>query len=463
MTIEARSSVLRRFAAEVVSDPRGARERLSRSLRTCAGPLLEPVPGQPSVMLVTFVLMDRLEQPFVSCQLLPGFPAETPLRPVPSAPGVWWAEIIAPSDVATVYQFQDRPVPEPEGSDRFDPDAIARYVRALHRASHADPFNPHRCYPITAVTVDPGHRQPVPADKWQSIIRLPDAADRDLVTAPSERGRLTQHVVASAALGNSRTVTVWSPPGSTGSAQPILLLLDGEAFLHCMDAPSIFDRLVADGLVRPFTAVLVHNASPHSRSTEYLCDPSFESFLVKELLTRVGCYDNGEMVVGGFSLGGLAACSVALNHTDVVGGVLALSPSLWWTPDARPEWIIRQYDHRRHGGTRFWLEVGSLETEPVPVGPAGTTATTSTTMLDTVRRMRDVLDAAGGELVGYRERPGGHDAVNWRQGLAAGLHGLLGPQVERPSAPGRARPPLSRDEMPRATSPSGQRGGPQQL
>jgi hypothetical protein len=46
-------------------------------------------------------------------------------------------------------------------------------------------------------------------------------------------------------------------------------------------------------------------------------------------------------------------------------------------------------------------------------------------MLSVSQRFRDILQKKAHELVGYRERPDGHDFINWRQGLTSGLITLL--------------------------------------
>lgn len=45
-------------------------------------------------------------------------------------------------------------------------------------------------------------------------------------------------------------------------------------------------------------------------------------------------------------------------------------------------------------------------------------------MLSVSRRFRDILVDRGYD-VGYDERPGGHDCINWQQGLARGVTWLL--------------------------------------
>jgi enterochelin esterase family protein len=304
---------------------------------------------------------------------------------------------------------------EPLGGDA---DAIAAYVRAVYETGFADPLNPARCYP-TAALMSLGAGGPAPPpEKWQSVLTLPAAPPYPWHDEPPRRGRVEHRVVASRRLGNSRTVTLWQPPGAAAERLPLVVLLDGESFLLGMDAPRIFDNLVAGGHVRPFAAVLVHNATPSSRVSEYPCHQGFPDFLADELLPKLGLAP-GDAVVGGYSLGGLAACWAAYARPDVFGSVLALSASLWWGPEGEPEWLTRRLATAELTQLRFWIEVGSLEHAPLA-------ETDGLTMLAVARRLRDTVRASGHVLAGYRERPGGHDFVNWRRGLPEGLAALLG-------------------------------------
>jgi enterochelin esterase family protein len=414
-----KSDVLRRFTVDAIDDPAGARAGLEAALRKAGGPLVEPLPADSGSALVTFVTTGIDHRPFVSSQLYAELGGERAMSLVPGTSDVWWAEITAASDVSTVYHFQRRSVPEPRGEGFADPDAVAGFVRELYDVSYADPFNPSRCYP-TAALMSFGAAPPPPLEKWQSVLTLPESEPFRWHAEPERRGRVRSRVLHSSVLGNSRTVSLWSPPGEHADGLPLIVLLDGESFLLGMDAPRIFDNLVAGRHVRPFVAALVHNASPTSRGDEYPCHPSFPTFLADELLPAIRPDRPGDVVVGGYSFGGLAACWAAYARPDVFDAVLSLSASLWWSPDGEPEWLTRRFEAGERRPLRFWIDVGSLEREPLA-------AAGGRTMLAVSRRLRDVLRAGDDELAGYRERPGGHDFVNWRQALPEGLIALLGP------------------------------------
>jgi enterochelin esterase family protein len=419
-----RNATLRRFAADPGRDEPAARAELEYALRAAGGPLVEPAADDPHAVVVTFIALGVREQPILNSQLFSDAEAAHGMALVPGTADVWWAETTAPRDTATVYQLQLRGVPEPEGSLQRDAGVIAAYVRELYEVSYADPFNHARCYPTTAL-MSFGASSPPPLDKWQSVLTLPGAAPFRWHAEPTAYGRVETRVVRSNLLGNSRTVTIWSPPGHCTRDVPLVILLDGESFLLGMGALRIFDNLVADEHVRPFAAALVHNASPTSRTTEYPCHPSFPGFLADELLPALrGARRGGETVVGGYSYGGLAACWSAYDRPDAFGGVVALSPSLWWERDGEPEWLTAQYARGERRAIRFWLDVGVLEQEELAVAGGAT-------MVSVARHLRDALLARGYDVAGYRERAGGHDFVNWRQALPDALIALLGPPATR--------------------------------
>ena len=66
---------------------------------------------------------------------------------------------------------------------------------------------------------------------------------------------------------------------------------------------------------------------------------------------------------------------------------------------------------------RFYLEVGTLETEPIRGGP---------TMLHLTRHMRDVL-CAKGNRVWYRETDGDHAYATWRHTFGAAVEAIVLP------------------------------------
>lgn len=421
-----RSPTLRAVLAQAAADPAGARASLELALRRSGGPLVELLADEPGRGLVAFVATRAgAQQPRVQSQLFPSFLATAPMRALSGLDGVWWAETTAPLDAATLYQFESGPEIELDADAHVDPAEIERFVRAHWEVTFADPWNDERCYPMDALTLF-GGGPPPPWRKWSCVVRLPEAPPFDWHGEPARRGRLETFAIGSRLLGNTRSVSVWTPPGAADGPLPLVVLLDGETFLLGMDAPRIFDNLVERRAAPPFVAACVHNATPTSRLGEYACDDAFAGFLADELVPELRRRyalrtEAASTTIGGYSLGGLAACWAGHVRPELFGNVAAFSPSLWWDGPSgqEPEWLTHRYAGAAGEPPRVWLEVGTLEGAPLP-------AHDGLSMLRVARRLRDVLAERGTALAGYRERAGGHDCVNWRQGLAEALSALLG-------------------------------------
>jgi enterochelin esterase family protein len=419
---EPRSPTLRAVLAQAAAAPAEARASLERALRASGGPLVEPLAGEPGRALVSFVATAAPDRPRIISQLFPGYEPSETMRPLPGIDGAWWAEAAAPLDAATIYQFAAGPARKLDATGHEDPEEIQRYVRALYESAFADPWNDERFYPLDVLGLQGAEAPAPPPEKWTCVVRLPGAAPFPWHDEPARRGRVETFRLGARLLGNSRAVSVWTPPGRPEGPLPLVVLLDGESFLLAMDAPRIFDNLVAGGAAPPFVAACVHNATPTSRLREYGCNPDFDRFLAEELVPELRSRyllrtEARATTIAGYSLGGLAACWSGSRRPDVFGNVAAFSPSLWWSAD-EPETVTRRYAERAGEHPRVWLEVGTLESAPLP-GGAGLS------MLSVARRFRDVLDARNGALAGYRERSAGHDCVNWRQGLPEALSALL--------------------------------------
>jgi enterochelin esterase-like enzyme len=191
--------------------------------------------------------------------------------------------------------------------------------------------------------------------------------------------------------------------------------------------PTILDNLIAEGRIPPVVAVLVN---AQDRVAELNGSEPFTRFLVEELLPHVrarhgATADPARTVVGGASLGGVAAAYAALTHPQVFDGVLSQSGAFWippgWPRGPRPVvdetgWLAQQVMREATQPLRFYLEAGSFEQYLLPAN----------------RHLRDVLRLKG-YPVEYREFHGGHHAQNWRGSLADGLVALFGPR----SASGR--------------------------
>src|SRR5919199_669093 len=113
-----------------------------------------------------------------------------------------------------------------------------------------------------------------------------------------------------------------------------------------------------------------------------------------------------DTVVGGLSLGGVAAASAALQHPETFGNVLTQSGAFGngREGECEEEWIARQVATREIVPVRFYLEAGLLENQR---------DTPHISILRANRHLRTVLQAKGYSIQ-YTEYSGGHQPLCWR-------------------------------------------------
>jgi len=394
---------------------------LTADLRAAGGPLVE---AGGTDLLVTFVWIGPQRQVSVrGAQLFEDRNAMShPMHQVPGTE-VWHLSVRAPRGLTTVYQYL---VEDPFiDADKNDLALLGRLVAESRERSYADPFNPRRLFPQSAkiAGVDDA-----PTGNWDSVLELPG-----LEPAPwfdGEAPALEEHHLVSGVLGNERTVAVYTPAGT--GPYPLVVLLDGESWVSVARLHAALARLMGDGTIAPAVVAFVANPAEGmtARMKEMACDPDLTRMLAEELLPLLrSAYDlSDSVIVGGNSLGGLAAAFAALERPDVFGGVLSVSGSFWWgylpTPqgwgkDDEPEWLTRRYAEAPLGPVRFWIDVGRLETGASPLAPGIDQRAAN-------RHLRTVLRAKGYDVT-YHEAPGGHDFATFRRSVVKGLRALLGP------------------------------------
>jgi predicted alpha/beta superfamily hydrolase len=158
----------------------------------------------------------------------------------------------------------------------------------------------------------------------------------------------------------------------------------------------------ADGRVQRFTA---------NRDMGGGGGRAYARFLVEEVKPFIDAMyrtlpDRASTSVGGSSLGGLITMSIGTWHPDVFGGLLVVSPSVWWRDTAIPD-MVREASFAER--PRIWLDMGTAE------GPLA---------LQGVRELRDLLIGKGwtpGEDLAYLEDVGApHNEDAWA-GRAEGM------------------------------------------
>lgn len=223
-------------------------------------------------------------------------------------------------------------------------------------------------------------------------------------------GTVEEHSLDSSALGTSRQVTVYRPPGP---ARPLpgCVLADGES---TRGFASVLESAILAGTGPPVLLVGVHNAArgpdpwPDMRSQEYL--PSYNRrrfdahlrFVTGEVIPWAGERFGpiqGPWVAAGFSSGADWTLAAGQRRPDMFGAVAGLSAGVV------PQRISRQ---ARSAGIRHYLAAGTLE-------PGFRRST---------RGWAERLQRAGLPCR-HEEWIGGHDYLWWQQQLPVGLGWLL--------------------------------------
>ncbi|HYE14092.1 MAG TPA: glucan 1,4-alpha-glucosidase, partial [Pyrinomonadaceae bacterium] len=202
-----------------------------------------------------------------------------------------------------------------------------------------------------------------------------------------------------------RKVQVYLPPGyaeQPGRRFPVLYMQDGSQFIELGRAAEIADRLIAGNKVEPFIVVFI---DPIERMKEYWANDAYADWMARTLVPlvdsryRTRAEREGRALLGA-SLGGVTSIWAALRHPDVFARVGAHSPS-FQIDEERVIGALAGLDEAARAARpfRFYIDSGLLE----PV-------------FDRSRRVQVML-AAKGYPVTYRETPSGHNYTTWRDRL----------------------------------------------
>lgn len=282
----------------------------------------------------------------------------------------WYAEVRMPARLRVTYQFRT-------GDE-----------------AHADPLNPVGAGGDRSIAATPD----APAQPhWPAL------AGTDVLPLPRARIRWS-----SARLGGRRTVRV-HPVGGGG---PVVLLLDGDDWLHLHPAMTAFDSAHAAGEMPAATLVFL---TAKDREAEFGCGPALWEAVRDELLPLVA--ESGvpaepdRLVVAGQSLGGLSALYAAVEFPDLVSRIACQSGSFWWTPDAADRrdpmdgpvggaLAARLREGPDLSGLRVAFDVGEHERRMLPHC-----------------ELTETLTERSGATVRVSRSASGHDRAGWRQAL----------------------------------------------
>ena len=243
---------------------------------------------------------------------------------------------------------------------------------------------------------------------------------------------------ASQALGNSREITVFLPPGYAQEPTrryPTLYVNDGQD-QEALQLHETLAKLFQRQQIPPIIVVAV--PTNDDRLQEYgtaVCPNAQElgtkaadygRFLTNELMPAINQHfrtsqNPADIGIFGVSLGGLSAFDIAWNHPDQFGVVGVMSGSFWWRAGVEETAVPpgRLIAHEMVRGTagrpnlRLWFEAATQD-EASDRDNNGVIDAIQDTL-----ELIDELQAIGfsrGEDVVYVEVPGGrHNYVTWAQ------------------------------------------------
>jgi enterochelin esterase family protein len=394
--------------ARLKSGDRAALDSFWKEIKQNGSPMIEPVADSNRDVFVTILWRGTEETKSVFVFQLPGI--DKPMARLLET-DIWYKTFRMQKGARFVYRLATN-LPDPK-----EWTSLAPFVNATRR----DPLNPlqfaQRSNELNPyeVTFFAAAELPSAESQFWSIARPKVPA-----------GRVQRDNFTSKALGNE-PIWIYTPHNFAANKKPygLLVLSDGGLYVSSARVATTLDNLIAAGLIPPLVAVMVDNPD---RARDLSCSSEYADFLAQEIVpwARANYHvtDRPEQtIIGGASLGGLAAAYVAFKHPEVFGNVLSQSGSFSWKPDEEKdwEWLTRQFAKSARLPLRFSFEAGLLEN--TSGGPRGRPF--GPPLLTANRNLRDTLQNKG-YSVHYTEFNGNHTLFNWRGTLASHLMALVG-------------------------------------
>ncbi len=159
----------------------------------------------------------------------------------------------------------------------------------------------------------------------------------------------------STALGETRRISIWRPPGTEKTALPVVYLLDGGPEEDLLHVVGLLQVGAANRTLRPFMLVGIENTQrrrdltgPTSNAEDKKIAPvvggaaTFRKFLVDELIPEIErrYHPTSERALVGESLAALFVVETALTAPGAFSTYVAVDPSLWWNDG----WLLQHAD-----------------------------------------------------------------------------------------------------------------------
>jgi len=392
---------IKKLVEEIKNDVNNVVDIFWTSIEKEGAPLIEEIQGDKDNVLITFLFRAKKDINSVLIYgAFPGFRYSENLMEQLYNTDIWFKTYKVRNDIKFKYNFSI--------NYEFDND----YNKVKER-SQADSLNPNK------IVLLKDEENPQSEETINSLVELVNTKPEIWIKPKeeNEKGEVDLHRFHSEILSDTRRIWIYTPYNYTkcNSSCNLLMLTDGFNYINYLSAEIVLNNLIKAKEIPPTICVFVE--STNNRYDEFTCNDSFSDFLAKELIPWVRenynvTLKSEETVIGGISLGALAATYVALKNPNLFGNVLSQSASYWW----QSEWLTRQYEKSDRLPLNFYLNTGILEGRPYDDEPV---------MMEVIKNMRNTL-LAKGYKVSYEEFQSGHDYLSWGETLASGLIALIG-------------------------------------
>jgi len=225
-------------------------------------------------------------------------------------------------------------------------------------------------------------------------------------------GTLTRHRVGTDFLQDDgeRDVYLYKPP--TGGAVPLLIVYDGNDYLHRAKLATIVDNLIAEKRIRPIAMAFLQNGKSR-RNVEYMCSDATIHWLDREILPLAHEHlrlidveeHPGAYGVLGASAGGLMSMYTGFRMPEIFGNVICQSGVFGL--DGRDFAVVDLVRYGQARDLKIWMDVGTLDE-----------------LLEDNRRMVALLDKRQYHVI-YREFSAAHNYTAWRDDVWRGLEAMF--------------------------------------
>ena len=262
------------------------------------------------------------------------------------------------------------------------------------------------------------------ANSW-SLVYVPGAAFMDTQNVP--HGAVASVTYYSTALGRFRRMHVYTPPGyeKDNKKYPVFYLLHGagdcdESWTSVGRAGFIMDNLIAEHKAKPMVIVM---PAGHTSRVFRMPSPGERDEFTEDFVTDIMPYteshyrvltDRAHRAMAGLSMGGMQTLNVGMAHLDKFAYIGVFSSGLFnfrggrgapesLKPEPPPGWEkerpMLDEASLKPGLKVLWFSTGSDDF-----------------VLPTTKATLEMLKKHGFSPV-FRESPGGHTWINWRNYL----------------------------------------------